>query len=253
MTEALHRDGFAVLPYDPAVALWAAAADAACDRMLQNGPPLRHGGTWCVGVDALDNAADGSVDGVPLAGAWRDLVPLPDHWHRAQLSVVFPGYPVQEPQDTDAAHAYRVMRCAAHVDGLHGEGTPPRRHLREPHAFILGLPLNASAASPLTVWKGSHDILRAAFAACFDGIAPDHWGAVDVAAAYHQARQQVFATCDQVAVPAQPGQVAILDRHLLHGVAPWDAAITDTCRKVAYFRPLGAVADWLSPSFRRAL
>ncbi|WP_019954926.1 hypothetical protein [Yoonia vestfoldensis] len=253
MTQALHRDGFAVLPFDPAVACWAAAADIACDRMLQDGPMLRHGGTWCVGVDALDNAPDGSVDGVSLAGAWRDLVPLPDHWHRAQLSVVFPGYPAQEPGDTDAAHAYRITRCAAHVDGLHGEGIPQRRNLREPHAFVLGLPLNTSAASPLVVWPGSHAIMRTAFAACYDGVPPDQWGDVDVAATYQEARRHVFATCPQVAVPALPGQVVILDRHLLHGVAPWDPAITDPCRKVAYFRPLGAVADWLSPSFRRAL
>ena len=77
MTQALHHDCFALLPHDPAVARWAVAADAACDRMLQGGPPLRHGGTWCVGVDALENGPDGSVDGVPLAGAWRDLVPVP--------------------------------------------------------------------------------------------------------------------------------------------------------------------------------
>lgn len=253
MKEALHRDGFAVLPYDAAVARWAAAADAACDRMLASRPPLRHGGTWCVGVDALKNAPDGSVDGVPLAGAWRDLVPLPDHWHRAQLSVVFPGYPAQDAGDSDAAHAYRVTRCAAHVDGLHGEGTPLRRHLREPHAFILGLPLHTSAASPLVVWSGSHALMRATFAKCYDGIPPQHWGDVDVAAAYQEARRVVFATCPQVAVTAGPGQVVILDRHLLHGVAPWDPAITDPCRKVAYFRPLGPVADWLSPSFPRAL
>jgi hypothetical protein len=249
VTEAQRRDGFALLPYDPAVARWAAAADAACDRMLQGGPPLRHGGTWCVGVDALDNAPDGSVDGVPLAGAWRDRVPTPDHWHRAQLSVVFPGYPAQEPDDTDAAHAYRVQRCAAHVDGLHGEGTPPRRHLREPHAFIVGLPLNDSAASPLVVWPGSHTVLRATFAACFEGVKPQGWGDVDVAAVYQEARRTVFETCPQVAVTAKPGQVVILDRHLLHGVAPWNADITDLCRKVAYFRPLGPMADWLSPSF----
>lgn len=253
MTQALHHDGFALLPHDPAVARWAVAANAACDRMLQGDPPLRHGGTWCVGVDALGNGPDGSVGGVPLAGAWRDLVPVPDHWHRAQLSVVFPGYPAQDAGDTDAAHAFRVTRCAAHVDGLHAEGMPQRRHLREAHSFILGLPLNASMASPLVVWPGSHAIMRATFTACFDGVPPTQWGDVDVAAAYQDARRRVFASCPQVAVTAQPGQVVVLDRHLLHGVAPWDAAITDQCRKIAYFRPLGAVADWLSPSFRRAL
>ena len=253
MTQALHHDGFALLPHDPAVARWAVAADAACDRMLQGGPPLRHGGTWCVGVDALENGPDGSVDGVPLAGAWRDLVPVPGQWHRAQLSVVFPGYPAQDAGDTDAAHAFRVTRCAAHVDGLHAEGTPQRRHLREAHSFILGLPLNASMASPLVVWPGSHAIMRATFAACFDRVPPTQWGEIDVAAAYQDARRRVFASCPQVAVTALPGQVVVLDRHLLHGVAPWDAAITDQCRKIAYFRPLGPVADWLSPSFRRSL
>jgi hypothetical protein len=249
VTEALRRDGFCVLPCDPAVARWAAAAEAACDRMLRAGPPLRHGGTWCVGVDALDNAADGSVDGVALAGAWLNLVPAPDHWHRAQLSVVFPGYPAQDATDTDAAHAYRIRRCAAHVDGLHGEGTPLRRHLREAHAFVAGLPLNDCGASPLVVWQGSHHIMRATFAACYDGLPPAAWGDLDVATAYQEGRRVVFDTCPQIAVTARPGQVVLLDRHLLHGVAPWDGAITGTSRKIAYFRPLGPVADWLSPSF----
>ncbi|MFU8824396.1 hypothetical protein [Yoonia sp.] len=247
--DALRQDGFAVLPFDGAVAKWAAAAEALCDDMLRAGPPLRHGATWCVGVDALANAPDGSVNDVALTGTWLNYVMPPTHWHSAQLSVVFPGYPKQDATDTDAAHAYRINRCAAHVDGLHAEGTPPRRHLREAHAFIAGLPLNACAASPLVVWQGSHHIMRATFAQCYSGLAPQRWGDHDVAAAYQAARRDVFANCPQVAVTAAPGQVVLLDRHLLHGVAPWDSAITDPCRKVAYFRPVGPVADWLSPSF----
>ncbi|MEO1638928.1 MAG: hypothetical protein AAFU41_06725 [Pseudomonadota bacterium] len=240
----LAENGYVVCPFDAAVTRWAAAAAGVATEVLQGDGERRHGRTWFVGVDALPNAADGSIGGVPLAGGWRDLVPAPKKWHRAQLSVVFPGYPQRDADESEVAHRYRRNRDAAHVDGLLPEGPDRRRHLREPHAFILGLPLNATTASPLVVWRGSHRIMRAAFEAAYAGIPDDKIGNVDVTEAYQAARREVFATCQRVPLTAAPGQAMVLDRHLLHGVAPWDTDTGDDMRMVAYFRPLTSAALW---------
>ena len=39
-------------------------------------------------------------------------------YHKAQLSVIFPGYPKPRIGDSEAAFEYRRKRDAAHVDGL---------------------------------------------------------------------------------------------------------------------------------------
>ena len=245
VTEALVRDGYAVFAHDPHVAKWANAAyGVGCDVLRGDGE-RRHGSTWFVGVDALPNASDGSIAGVPLAGEWMKHVTAPPTWHAAQLSVVFQGYPRQDATESDAAHRFRRKRDAAHVDGLLPEGAQKRRHLREPHGFIVGLPLNEVAASPLVVWQGSHSMMRAAFQRAYRGHDPSDWGDLDVTEIYQTARRAVFETCLRVPLIAKPGQVILIDRHLLHGVAPWDPAIAGDMRMMAYFRPQIAVQDWL--------
>lgn len=232
--------GYTVYDADPRVLAWAQAAHRMASKLDTS--ERRHGDTWFVGVDALDNAPDGSVDGVPLAGPWDVAT---DDLHRAQVSIVYPGYPRQDADESDVAHRFRVKRDAAHMDGLLPEGAAKRRHLREPHAYILGVTLNDVAASPLVVWPDSHKIMRAAFVERFAGIAPDLWAEEDVTDAYQTARRRVFETCTRVPVPLRLGQAVLLDRHLIHGVAPWDGG-GDVPRIVAYFRPQCAdVADWL--------
>jgi hypothetical protein len=252
MTDEFARQGWAVLPFRRDTADWAAAArTAACDV---TGDPdarakwLRHGATWFVGVDALPNAPDGAIGATPLRGGWDGLIALPPALHRAQLSVIYPGYPQQDPGDTDAAHRFRRDRDAAHLDGLLAEGPDKRRYLREPHAWILGLPLNVSDASPLVVWDGSHEIIRAAFQQAFAGIAPADWRNTDVTRAYQAARKDVLDRCARRVVQAAPGQAVILHRLTIHGVAPWAPAATapPEGRMIAYFRPLlRDPADWL--------
>ena len=134
--------GWAHFGAEPAVADWAAAALATLKgRALED---LRLGGTWDVGLEGLANDKTGAVGGVPLQGAaialarrlYGDL-PL----HRAQVSTVLPGYPRPSEDESSAAFAYRRDRDSAHVDGLLPIGPDRRRQLREPHAYILGLPL----------------------------------------------------------------------------------------------------------------
>jgi hypothetical protein len=242
--------GFVVFDHDAAVAAWAkAACKIACDIAVDpdvRAANLRHGETWFVGVDALPNAWDGSIDGVPLEGAWRDHVTAPAHWHAAQLSIVYPGYPMRDGEESESNHHYRITRHAAHVDGLLPEGPARRRYLKEPHSFILGLPLNHSDAAPLMVWPESHRIMAPAFDALRGVAYPMN---VDVTDVYQAARRMVFDQIEPHAIVAHPGQAILLHRHLLHGVAPWVAGVQapQEGRMIAYFRPQFSALEWLTP------
>jgi hypothetical protein len=256
--EFLER-GFLTFPVEETLLRWTAAARPVAEAIASDPSQahwLRCGGTWFVGVDALPNDARGRVGGGPaLAGAAMDFIrdglglalPL----HRAQVSICYPGYPRPSAGENEAAFNFRLRRDAAHVDGLLAEGPEKRRYLREPHAYVLGLALTeqSAGAAPLTVWEGSHLIMREMFAVLFSNLAPGNWGDVDVTAAYQKARRTAFAACRRIEVPSSPGEAVLLHRHLLHGVAPWaeGAEGSPDGRMIAYFRPeFPRLADWLS-------
>lgn len=233
---------------DPAIAAWAAAARTVSHHILSTtSEPWRCGGTWFVGVDALPNQTDGSVTGTPFP--WEALSLTPEPLHRAQLSVIRPGYPQPSPQETNAAFAFRRDRDAAHLDGLLAVGPERARMIKEPHAWILGLPLNDSTASPLTVWEGSADILRAALHKALGPHPPASWGDIDLSEPYQIARRDIFATCRRVELPVRPGEATLLHRLTLHGVAAWkpgDEAPPEG-RMIAYLRPqFATVQQWLT-------
>ena len=244
----MGADGFVVFDADPLVTAWADAAARAAGRITTDpdiaARNLRHGNTWFVGVDALPNTPDGAIHGVPLAGPWDGLVPaLP--LHPAQLSVIYPGYPRRDTDQSEANHRYRTYRCAAHVDGLLPEGPQRRRFARECHAYILGIPLDDAGDAPTVVWPGSQRIMQAALARAIGDHAP---GDVDLTDAYHAARRTVFDTCDPVAITVAKGQSFLIHRHALHGTAPWSGTGT-TPRAIAFFRPeYPDPMDWLRPS-----
>jgi hypothetical protein len=238
---------------DPAVKEWAKQARRAGRAALAD-PALAHWyacqGTWFVGVDALDNDAQGRVAGSgPLGGAAIDFIkahigPLPA-LHKAQLSVVWPGYPRPRDGEDAAGFAYRCKRDAAHLDGIKPVGPARRRMIEDPHAFVLGLPLNPTSpgAAPLVVWEGSHRIMRRALKHALADHDPADWARVDVTEAYTGARREVFESCDRVEVQGQPGEAYLLHRLTLHGVAPWQAGDKARARAghegrmIAYFRP----------------
>lgn len=246
--------GWQTFPSEPAVEVWIAAARG--PALAAIGPAqMRHGGTWFVGVDALDNDADGRVEGGPALGGAGFLQAVAAtgvaRLNRAQVSVTYPGYPQQDIGESDAAHRFRRDRDAAHLDGLLPVGSGKRRHLQEPHAWILGVALTQADASaaPLVVWEGSQRIIRRAFEAEFAGIAPEEWAQVDVTDIYKAARVEVFETCARVEVPLQPSQTVLLHRMVIHGVAPWaECAKADPVgRAIAYFRPcFEDPAAWLT-------
>ena len=183
------------------------------------------------------------MGGVSLAGEVIDWLSEMDYlpFHPAQLSVIYPGYPKPRIGDTEAGFRYRKNRDAAHVDGLLAVGPERRRMLKEPHAFILGLPLNSCspAASPMVVWEGSHLIMAEVFQKAFAGIDAASWAEVDVTEVYQAARRQVFDRCKRVLVHAAPGEAYVVHRLALHGVAPWQnwADAPEEGRMIAYFRP----------------
>ncbi len=235
---------------DPAIAAWAAAALPLARQAIARSPdPWRCGGTWFVGVDALPNAPDGSITATPFP--WASLGLAPEPLHPAQLSTIRPGYPQPSPDESPAAFRFRQTRDAAHLDGLLPIGPDRRRMIREPHGWILGLPLTDASpdAAPLTVWEGSHQLMRAALHKALAPHPPQDWHNVDITPAYQAARQQVFATCRRILLPARPGEATLLHRLTIHGVAPWASTATAAPegRIIAYFRPLlGNVHDWLT-------
>ncbi|MFN6925194.1 MAG: hypothetical protein ACK4P8_06060 [Tabrizicola sp.] len=247
MVGATADRGWLRLGPHPAIAAWAKAARAvALDILAATGEPWRCGGTWFVGVDALPNGTDGAIGGTPFP--WEAMPLAPEPLHRGQLSVIRPGYPQPSAEESPAAFAFRRDRDAAHLDGLLPIGPDRRRMVKEPHAWILGLPLNDTPASPLTVWEGSHEILRDALRRALDPHAPETWDEIDITEPYQTARRQVFASCRRVELPARPGEATLLHRLILHGVAPWrpeDSAPPEG-RMIAYFRPqLASVRQWL--------
>lgn len=219
----------------------------------------RCGGTWFVGGNALPNAADGSVaGGSPLPGKAldfirRDLCWNDFDWDRAQVSVVYPGYPIQMDSESDAAFRYRRQRDAAHVDGVLPEGPDRHRFLRSYHRFILGIPLTevGHGNSPLVVWERSHEHVRRTLRARFAGQQPAEWERDDITDLYRQMREEIFATCRRIELTAQPGEAWLVHRHALHGIAPWSDAETAsaTPRTIIYFRPEFSYPQaWLSES-----
>ncbi len=252
---ALGWEGF---PHDPVLAEWVAHALPAARAAVRD-PAHQHWldceGTWFIGVDALPNDGAGRVGGsAALGGTAIDFLRArygPIDLHRGQVSVVHPGYPRPRRGESDPAARYRARRDAAHVDGLKPSGPHRRRHIDEPHAWVLGIPLTQASAdaAPLVVWEGSHRIMGAAFRRALSDVPRAAWGRTDITQVYQDARREVFDTCPRVEVPASPGEAYVLHRHCLHGVAPWaeGAHAGPDGRMIAYFRPEfpGGVADWV--------
>ena len=243
-------EGWLRIGPDPRLAAWAAGAlPVAQAAVAASNEVWRCGGTWFVGVDALANDSFGQV--ADAAFPWDALPLAPVPLHRAQLSVMRPGYPQPSADESDSAYGFRLRRDAAHLDGLLAVGPEKRRMVKEPHGWILGIALNHCdpGAAPLSVWEGSHIVMRAALAQAFAGHPPESWGDVDITDAYKSARAEVFRTCRRIELPSAPGLAVLMHRHLIHGVAPWaeGAKAPPEGRMVAYFRPLlPSVAAWLT-------
>jgi len=253
------QHGWCRFPFDQDLADWAGQSLSAARNTVdapENDEWLRCGGTWSVGVNALPNDENGAVEpGPPLQGPAVEFIRqtlgierIP--WERGQVSVCRPGYPKPMARESAAAFRFRRDRDAAHIDGLLPEGPDRRRHLRERHAFILGIPMVEFSpdASPFVIWAGSHALVRKTLIERFGDLPAESWGDVDVTETYHALRREIFETCDRVVVAARPGECYVVHRMSLHGIAPWgdSASATDDGRMICYFRPeFGDPRDWL--------
>lgn len=257
----LARDGWQLFPAEPAVTDWIAHTLPVARKALrapENAGWLRCGGTWFAGVDVLPNDPTGAIGtSGPLAGravtqALHASGLADVRWHRGQLSVVHPGYPRPMAGESKAAFQYRSVRDAAHLDGLLPVGPNRRRMLREPHAFILGLPLTPAdpGAAPLAVYEGSHHLIRRALAAVLEDVPPADWPGTDLTEAYQTVRKEAFASCRRVTLQPAPGQAMLIHRLALHGIAPWQVGAPSPSggRMIAYFRPVfppSRITEWL--------
>ena len=258
-TAAFENRGWAVFDPEPAVDAWCAAACMRADAVMRDPrlarENLRHGRTWFVGVDVMGCHPFGKVPGGPkLGGAGVDFAAaqMSDNWSgdwgRGQLSVAYPGYPRRDPQESVANHRFRALRDGAHLDGLLPIGPARRRKFVEPHGVILGIALDDSRAgrSPLVVWEGSHLRLRAMMRAALRDVPEAQMSDIDLTAIYAATRKACFAECPRIELGVEPGQVIVLHRALLHGIAPWRSP-TPRPRRAVYFRPeLPTVTDWLA-------
>ena len=259
-SESFHIKGWRRFEYDPELLEWVDRALPLAREAVKakkNARWFRCGGTWFAGVNVLPNDATGAVEGSgPVRGVAASFTQQAAghsefEWDCGQVSVCYPRYPQPMESEPAAALRYRRVRDAAHVDGLLPEGVDRRRHLREHHAFILGIPMVefSADASPFVVWEGSHEIIRAAVNERFDGLAPDQWGDEDITDEYHQMRRTVFETCKRVEIAARPGEAFVAHRLVVHGVAPWAESATagEDGRMICYFRPMiGGPVEWLT-------
>lgn len=257
--DAFLRQGWYRFSYDERLARWAERALPAARSAVgrpEHAQWWRCNGTWFVGVHALTNDTSGALDGGdPIEGSAvdfvRDDLGLGDvEWDRAQVSVVYPGYPKRMDSESQAAFRFRRLRDAAHVDGILKEPPAGRRYLRQYHQFILGIPMveTDAGAAPLVVWSGSHEHVRAALLERFRGLPSARWRDEDITELYRRVRQTVFETCERIELVAQPGEAYLVHRLALHGIAPWSkpSKVGAQGRIVVYFRPETAVSKaWL--------
>ena len=243
-------DGWCRFEFDNELKTWVDTALAAA-RATRSDPAqakwLRYQDTWFAGVNALPNDSSGAVAGSgALRGVAVDFIASElglsgFAWDAAQVSICYPGYPRPMEGESEGRARYRRERDAAHVDGLLPEGPERRRHLREHHGFILGIPMVDfdRRASPFVVWRGSHEIMRDYFRERFEGLPPEAWGDEDITEVYHAARGRVFDSCERIEVHARPGEAFLAHRLVLHGTAPWrvGAEAGADGRMICYFRP----------------
>jgi len=258
---ALLDKGWQKFASDPAVLEWLKSAVPVALKARHDPTFVRDWldceGTWFVGVDALNADERGAVEGSgPLKGTALEFLRsylggalLP--FDKGQVSIVYPGYPRPRMGESDAGFRYRQNRDAAHVDGLKPVGKARRRMVKEPHAFVLGLPMTVcnDRAASLVIWEGSHKIMQRVFRTALKAHPVETWMDVDLTNVYQTARREVFETCPRVKVTAQPGEAYLLHRHALHGVSSWEegAEAPDEGRMICYFRPefTGGVKEWL--------
>jgi len=250
-----EQKGWIKFKFDQRVAHWANTANSKITSKLKNKEIFNNNltcqGTWFVGVDALENDTNGALGEISLSGPFESLMKRTEArgLHAAHVSIIFEGYPKPRDQESESSFNFRLKRDAAHVDGLIADFPGGPRKLKEPHAYVLGIPLNQApkGASPVVVWEGSHHLISKAFNSLFLNRDPEKWKDLDVREVYMQTRKSIFEKCKRRVLHANLGESYMIHRLCLHGISPWEFEIKNfnEGRKIAYFRPeLQNLADW---------
>jgi hypothetical protein len=250
-----EQKGWIKFEYDQRIVRWAKVANSKIIAKQKNKEIFENGltcqGTWFVGVDALDNNPDGTLDEVPLQGPFENLMKRSTvhGLHPAQVSIIFEGYPKPRDQESESSFNFRHKRDAAHIDGLIADFPGGPRKLKEPHAYVLGIPLNQvpKGASPVVVWEGSHHLISEAFERFFLNRTPHEWRDIDIREVYFETRKSIFKKCIRRILHANVGESYMVHRLCLHGISPWNSKIKNfyAGRRIAYFRPeLKDIANW---------
>ena len=226
---------------------------------------FRSGSTWFAGVNFLDNGSEGDINGASFSSElWSEIYGKFGHgikyWDTAQVSIFWKGYPKKDQSETEKAFKYRLKKYSAHVDGLIPIGSKKRRFAKEFHAFILGIPImnNRIDSAPLVVWEGSHIIFRNLFRKLYTGLSKKKVSKLDVTEIYQKYRRKVFSTCTFRKVVSQKNQPYILDRHLLHGVIPWNETVNISPMSyqndVFRLNPMfGRIVVYFRPSYKNSI
>lgn len=251
--------GWMHFKFDPGLLKWVDHALPHAKKTVaspDNAQWLRCDGTWFVGVNVLNNDAQGRIgNSDPLRCA---AISFLEHnfgatgleLDKAQISVCYPNYPQPGVSESVSSHHYRLHRDGAHVDGLLAVGPDRRRYLREHHAFVLGIPMTefSTDAAPPVVWESSHEMVRAAFKELFANIHHNQWQKVDATRQYHALRREIFERCNRKKIQLKRGECLLVHRMALHGIAPWSetASAGPDGRMICYFRPqFTHPKDWL--------
>ena len=105
--------GYREFGYDEQVAKWAEFAKKKGNRILADPAQLQKWlqceGTWFVGVDVLPNDSRGDFINTQFPNVFKSFMSKINlkPYHKAQLSVIFPGYPKPRIGDSEAAFEYR--------------------------------------------------------------------------------------------------------------------------------------------------
>ncbi|MDA9673207.1 hypothetical protein N9U01_02235 [Paracoccaceae bacterium] len=250
-----EHNGWIKFGYDQRLVRWAKLANSKIIAKQKNKESFENSltceGTWFVGVDALGNNPDGTLDGIPLQGPFESLMKSykAHSLHSAQISIIFQGYPKPRDQESESSFNFRLKRDAAHIDGLIADFPGGPRKLKEPHAYVLGIPLNQApkGASPVVVWEGSHHLVSEAFERFFLNRNPNEWVDIDIREVYLETRKRIFKKCKRRILHANLGESYMVHRLCLHGISPWDFKTKNfnEGRKIAYFRPeLQDMSSW---------
>ncbi len=258
-SEQFQDFGWLHFKFDPALLKWVDCVmpyAKAAVTAPENSEWLRCDGTWFVGVNLLPNDSHGrvgnsdAIGGQAISFLKQNSSVAGLHLDKAQISVCYPGYPKPSITESDSLHRYRLNRDGAHLDGLLAIGKNRRRYLKEPHAYILGIPMtdfNVDAAPPI-IWQSSHKLVRTAFSEAFSDIPQEHWADIDITDIYHNLRKEIFEKCPRIQLELKRGECVLVHRLALHGIAPWGetATASQDGRMICYFRPTFTnPKDWL--------